>query len=90
MHQAVFADVEIARPGPAAPVIGLAIGDGFLELVETRVVTLLPVAHFEINAAFFVLERLELAVSVMNDADGRGESKLDGTLADDDAHRWDS
>src|SRR5580704_7582837 len=59
VHQPIFADVEITRPGPAAPVIGLAISDSFLELIEARVVALLPVAHFEVNAAFFVLERLE-------------------------------
>ena len=34
VHQAVFADIEVARAGAAAPVVGPALGDGFLELVE--------------------------------------------------------
>src|ERR1700761_9717179 len=37
VHQAVFADVEVARACAAAPVVGLAVGDGFLKVVEARV-----------------------------------------------------
>ncbi len=37
VDQAVFADVEVARAGAAAPVVGHAVGDGFLKLVEARV-----------------------------------------------------
>src|SRR5271169_5690655 len=69
VHQAVLADVEVARSGTAAPVVGLSVSDGFLELVEAGIIALLPVAHLEVNATFFVLERLELAVPVVDDSD---------------------
>src|SRR5271170_7164074 len=82
MHETVLADVEVARSGAAAPVVGLAVGDGFLELVEAGIIALLPVAHLEIDAALFVLKRLELAVPVMDDADCRGEAEFQSTASD--------
>src|SRR5689334_11676789 len=37
VHQTVFADVEIASTGAAAPVVGLAVRNRFLKVVEARV-----------------------------------------------------
>ena len=45
VDQAVFADVEIAGAGAAAPVVGLSVGDGFLEVVEAGVILFLEAAH---------------------------------------------
>jgi hypothetical protein len=70
VDEAVFADVEVARAGAAAPVVGAALGDGFLELVELRVVGLLPVGHGEVDFGFIFIEGLELAAAIVNDADG--------------------
>src|SRR6202044_120038 len=36
MHQAVLADVEIARAGAASPVVLQALGDIVLELIDAR------------------------------------------------------
>ena len=55
VHQAVLADVEVARTGAAAPVVGPPLRDRFLELVELRVVGLLPVAHLEVDLGLVVL-----------------------------------
>ena len=42
MHQAVFADVEIARAGAAAPVIGQALRDVVLKGVDAGETALFP------------------------------------------------
>ena len=44
---------------------------------------LLQAAHLGADLALFVAERLELAVAVVDDADGRGEPELERALADD-------
>ena len=49
VDEAVFANIEIARAGAAAPVVGAALGDGFLELVKLGVVGLLPVGYGEVD-----------------------------------------
>ena len=84
VHQAVFADVEVARAGAAAPVIGQAFDDGFLEVIELRVVGLFAVLHGEIDLRVGFSKGLELAVAVMDDADGGFEAELQGALADDE------
>src|ERR1700756_126437 len=76
VHKPVLADVEIARPRPAAPVVRLAGGDGFLEFIETRVIALLPVAHLEVNPALLVLKRLELAIAIVNDPNRRRKAQF--------------
>src|ERR1017187_3774944 len=58
VHQAVFADVEVARAGAAAPVVRLARGDCRLEVIEARVVHFFPAAHLRVNLGFVWLERL--------------------------------
>src|SRR5579862_3552252 len=82
VDQAVFADVEVTRPGAAAPVVGPALGDGRLELVELGVVGLLAVGHGEKDLRFLGLEGLELAVAVVDDADGGFEAEFQGAAAD--------
>ena len=84
VHQAVFADVEIAGAGAATPVIRSALGNGGLKVVEARVVDLLPPAHFFVDFSLVGLEGLELAVAVVNDADGGGKTELNGAAADDE------
>ena len=44
VHQPVLADVQVARPRPAPPVVRPPLHNRFLKLVELRVVGLLPVA----------------------------------------------
>ena len=39
--------------------------------------------HLVIDGALSLAERLQLAVAIVNDADGGGESEFDGALADD-------
>jgi hypothetical protein len=84
VHQAVLANVEVTGARPATPVVGAALGDGGLEVVETGVVNFLPPAHLFVDFRFVGLEWLELTVTVMDDADGRGKAELDGAPADDE------
>src|SRR5271168_465620 len=75
VHQAVFADVEVARAGAAAPVVGLALGNVVLKSVDAGEAAFFQRLHFVIDAAFFLAQRLQLAAAVVNDADGRSESQ---------------
>src|SRR5581483_6436695 len=79
MHEAIFADVEIPRTGSAAPVIWLRVGNGFLELVELRVVLLFPAAPLVPHRALFAAQRLQLAISIVDDADGGSKAQLNRT-----------
>ncbi len=78
MHQAVFADIEIARSGTAAPLVGFAARDIVLELVEARIRALSEIHHLFEDLLLFVAQRLELAIAVVQHPDRAGESKLQG------------
>ena len=82
VHQAVFADVEVAGAGAAAPVVLLAVRDVVLEIIQARVAALLHRLHGGVDFALLVAERLQLAVAVVDDPDGRGEAELERALAD--------
>src|SRR6266852_4657099 len=74
VNQAVFADVEIARPGAATPLVWQALRYVVLESIDAGKAALLPRLHLIVDAAFFVIQRLHLAAAVVNDADGRTKS----------------
>src|SRR5689334_613550 len=78
MNQSIFADVEIARAGATAPCVWLAVCNRVLEVVEARIILLLERLHQAIDFALFFLQRLELSAAVMNDADRRSKSELQG------------
>ncbi len=82
MHQPVFADVKVARSGAAAPVIRLAVDDGFLKVIEAGIMLLCQPLHFVINPALFVAQRLQLPIAVMNDADSGSKSQLQRAMRD--------
>src|SRR5580704_7700910 len=82
MHQAVFANVQVTRAGAAAPIVGTSFGNVVLEAVDTGEAALAHALHFFIDTFLFVIERLELAAAIVNDADGRGKSKLHSAFAD--------
>src|ERR1700685_619233 len=76
MHQTILANVEIARAGATSPVVLQALGDVVLELIDARE-GLLAQRHdlFE-NFLLARAQRLQLAVVVMENSDGRSESQL--------------
>src|SRR5215471_16433958 len=82
VYEAVFTDVEIARASAATPVIGLGIGNGFLKLIELRIIFLLPAAHLIPHAALFAAQRLQLAVAVVNNTNRRSKAQSNGASAD--------
>ena len=51
MHQPVLADVQEPRPRAAPPVIRLAVRNVLLEVIEPRIILLLPRAHFRPDPA---------------------------------------
>ncbi len=55
---AVLIEIEIPRAGAATPVVGLAVGDGFLKVVEARIAAAGEFAYFVPDAALFFAKRL--------------------------------
>ncbi len=74
MHQAIFANVEVASPGAAAPLVGTAFGNIVLKPVEARVMVLFKALHLQEHFALDFAQRLELPFTVVNDADGGGKA----------------
>src|SRR5579864_7535344 len=88
VHQAVFANVEVASARPTAPIIGQTLGNVVLKCVNAREAAFLERLHLVINAALFSAERLELPAVVVNDPNRRREAEFDGALADDEGVLW--
>lgn len=88
VDQSKLADINIACASPAAPVVGLAVGDGFLEVIEARVAAARELTNLVPHGAFGFAEGLELARAVVDDADGRGEPEAQGPLADRQRISW--
>src|SRR5580698_3329841 len=82
VHEAVFTNVQITRARPAAPVVGLAVGDGFLKVIEARVAAAREAADFVPDLALALAKRLQLAAAVVDDADSRAEAEFECALGD--------
>ena len=82
VDESVFANIEVARASAAAPLVGPSLRDVVLEGIDAREAALLHAFHLVVNGAFFVLERLNLALAVVNDADGGTESEFHGAFTD--------
>src|SRR5580700_2454767 len=82
VHQPVLANVEITRPGAAAPFVRQPLRNIVLEGVDTGEAALLPRLHLVVNPPLFLVERLHLSAAVVNDSNGRAETQFDGALAD--------
>jgi len=80
VDQAVFADVEIARAGTAAPIVFLAARDVVLEFVDAREGLFFQRDNFLENFLLARVQRFELAVVIVQDADRRGESQSHGAV----------
>src|SRR6185295_14631032 len=79
VHQSVLANIEIARPGAAAPLVFLAIRDIVLKVVELTVAATPELLGFEIDRALLLAKRPKLAAAVMNDPHRRAETQIDGS-----------
>src|ERR1051325_29640 len=82
VNQPVLADVEIAGSGSASPIVGFAFGDVVLERVHASEAALFEALHLVVDPALLIGERLQLAATVVNDADGGTEPEFDGTFSD--------
>ncbi len=82
VDEAVLADVEVACACAAAPVVGLPVGDGFLEVVEAGVAAAGELADLIPDVALALAEGPELTGAVVDDADGGAESEAEGALRD--------
>src|SRR5216683_4804093 len=58
MHQAVLANIEVARPGAAAPLIRAPQRDVVLKRIYAREATFLQSLHLVVDAPFFVVQGL--------------------------------
>ncbi len=82
VDQTVFADVEVTRAGPAAPVVLKAGGDIVLELVDPREGALSEGHDFFEDFLLARAKRLELSVAVVEDAYRGCKTELDGAAGD--------
>jgi len=82
VDEPVFANIEISRAGAATPLVGPSLRDVVLERIDAREAALLHAFHLVVNGAFLVLERLNLALAVVNDADRGTEPQLHGAFTD--------
>src|SRR4051812_2782048 len=69
MHQAVFANVEIARACAASPLIWTTLSDVVLESIDAGEAALFHGLNFVVNATFFFSQWLYLSAAVVDDAD---------------------
>src|SRR5208337_1742718 len=82
MHQAVLANVEVARSGAAAPLIRTPQRDVVLKRIHAGKAAFLQSLHLVVHAAFFVVQGLQLARAVVNDSYGGTESQFQRASAD--------
>src|SRR5580692_6257991 len=68
VHQTVLTNVEVARAGTTAPLIGTAQRDVVLEGIHPCEAALLKVLHLVIHAPLFVVQRLHLSRTIVNDS----------------------
>src|ERR1035437_3409570 len=80
MHQAVFADVEIACSGAAAPLIGAAERDVVLKGIDASEAAFFQSLHLVVHTPFFVVQGLHLPRAVVNDSD-RTSTRLNSSHA---------
>src|SRR5438270_2902633 len=81
MHQAIFADVEVARACAAAPLVLSAICDVVLKRIEHSIAAAAQLLGFEIDRALLRAERLKLTVAIVNNANRRSEAQFNGPPA---------
>jgi hypothetical protein len=82
VDQAVLADVEVARTRAATPVVLAASGDIVLELVDAGERAFAERHDLLEDFLFAGTERLELAVTVVENANSGGEAEFDGAVGD--------
>src|ERR1700744_5534960 len=75
VHEAVFADVQVAGAGAALPVIRAPFDQVALEIVDARVQALAELHALVVDGALAGVERLQLARLVVEDADRRREAE---------------
>src|SRR5262249_520661 len=69
MDQSVFADVQVARPGPAAPFVRPAVSQIVLKPVKARPALRAETFQLFVNPRLSLAQRFELSRAVMNDAE---------------------
>jgi len=77
MHEAILADVEVARAGAASPFVFQALSNVVLELIHAREGALAERHNLFKNFPFALAQRLKLAVAVVQNANCGRESELD-------------
>src|SRR6185312_5429678 len=82
MYQAVFANVEVARASPAAPLVGTPLGNVVLEAVDAGEAALLHRLHLGVHPPLIIIQRLQLPRPVMNDSDSGAEAQAQSAPAD--------
>src|SRR5579862_8010827 len=73
VHQAVFANVEIAPASAATPLVRLPQGNIVLKRIDARKAAFLQALHLVIHPALFVIQRLHLSSAIVNDSNRRAE-----------------
>src|SRR6267378_2410286 len=82
MHQTFLTNVQVPGPSPAAPIVGLALGDAVLKPVEARMVSVPQFLYLLKNTLLSVGQRLESAIVIVYDADSTGKTQSDCSTRD--------
>src|SRR5215472_5625578 len=78
MHEPVLTDVQITGSRTATPLVRTSLCDIVLKAIDTREAALLKRLHRVVDRARFFVERLQLSIAIVNDANGRAEAQLGG------------
>jgi len=82
VHQAVFADVEVARSRAAAPVVLHSVSDVVLKPVKARVAALFHGSHGGVSFTLLVAERLQLPAAIVDNPHRGAEPQFERAPAD--------
>lgn len=80
VHKAIFANVEIAGPRAASPLVGYSAREIFLKPVKAAVAGFAVCLDFAIDLFFAAIERFHRAVAVVNDTQRACKTKLDRAM----------
>src|SRR5882762_1014192 len=68
MHQAIFADVQIASTRAASPLVRTALGNVVLEGIDAGEAAPFELLHLVVDRAFIVFQRLQLPLAVVDNS----------------------
>src|SRR5438270_4296101 len=82
MHQPVLADIQITGAGAASPLVRLPEGDVVLKRINPGEAAFFKRLHLVIDTTFFIRQRLQLSIAIVNNSNRGAKSKLQRAFSD--------